>query len=98
MTDPYVGEIRCVAFNAIPDGWMSCDGSTLQISQFTALYSLLGTAYGGDGKRTFGLPNLNNRAVTGTSAGALGLTTSYPIATSCDVVSGNTIQVILDNP
>jgi microcystin-dependent protein len=55
--DPFVAEIRIVGFNFAPQGWASCDGQLLPLSQNTALFSLLGTQYGGDGKSTFGLPN-----------------------------------------
>src|SRR5205809_4691250 len=56
--DPFVGEIRIFAGNFAPTGWAMCDGQLLPISQNTALFSLLGTFYGGDGKSTFALPNL----------------------------------------
>ncbi len=58
MTEPFVGEIRIVGFNFAPRGWAQCNGQLLPISQNTALFSLLGTNFGGDGKSTFGLPNL----------------------------------------
>jgi microcystin-dependent protein len=60
MSAPFVAEIRVFAFNFAPTGWASCDGQILPISQNTALFSLLGTYYGGDGKSTFALPNLNS--------------------------------------
>jgi microcystin-dependent protein len=60
--DPYVGEIRIVGFNFAPSGWATCDGQLMPISQNTALFSLLGTIYGGDGKSTFALPDLAGRA------------------------------------
>lgn len=56
--DPFVAEIRILPFNFPPKGWSRCDGQLLPISQNTALFSLLGTTYGGDGKSTFALPNL----------------------------------------
>lgn len=56
--DQFVAEIRIFPFNFAPTGWASCDGQLLPISQNTALFSLLGTTYGGDGKNTFALPNL----------------------------------------
>jgi microcystin-dependent protein len=56
--DPFVAEIRVVGFNFAPKGWAQCNGQLLPISQNTALFSLLGTFYGGDGKSTFALPNL----------------------------------------
>ena len=58
MADPFVAEIRIFPFNFAPKGWAFCDGQILPISQNTALFSLLGTTYGGDGKSTFALPNL----------------------------------------
>lgn len=61
MADPFVGEIRIFPFNFAPAGWASCDGQLLPLSQNTALFSLLGTTYGGDGKSNFALPNLNGR-------------------------------------
>lgn len=59
--DPFVGEIRLFAGNFAPTGWARCDGQILPISQNTALFSLLGTTYGGDGRTTFALPDLRNR-------------------------------------
>lgn len=58
MADPFVGEIRQFGFNFAPTGWAQCNGQLLPISQNTALFALLGTFYGGDGKSTFALPNL----------------------------------------
>ncbi|MFA4929020.1 MAG: tail fiber protein [Patulibacter sp.] len=58
MTDPFLAEIRVYGFQFAPKGWAFCDGQLMPISQNTALFSLLGTMYGGDGKSTFGLPNL----------------------------------------
>ena len=55
--DPYVGEIRIVSFKLAPRGWAFCDGRSLLISQHTALFSLIGTTYGGDGRTTFNLPD-----------------------------------------
>jgi microcystin-dependent protein len=62
MADPFVAEIRIFSFNFPPRGWAWCDGQLLPISQNTALFSLLGTTYGGDGKSNFGLPDLQGRA------------------------------------
>ena len=58
MADPFVAEIRIFPFNFAPRGWAWCNGQLMPISQNTALFSLLGTTYGGDGKSTFGLPDL----------------------------------------
>ena len=60
--DPFVAEIRIFPFNFAPKGWAWCDGQLLPLSQNTALFSLLGTTYGGDGKSTFALPDLQGRA------------------------------------
>src|SRR4051794_13454061 len=60
MADPFVAEVRIFAFNFAPTGWAFCDGQILPISQNTALFSLLGTFYGGNGQSTFALPNLQD--------------------------------------
>jgi microcystin-dependent protein len=73
MSDQFVAEIRIFAGNFAPTGWALCNGQLLPISQNTALFSLLGTQYGGDGKSTFGLPNLQGAAPLHQGQGA-GLT------------------------
>ena len=70
MSDPFVAEIRMFAGNFAPKGWATCDGQLLPISQNTALFSLLGTFYGGDGKSTFALPNLEGSTPVGQGQGA----------------------------
>jgi microcystin-dependent protein len=60
--DPFVAEIRIYPFNFAPKGWAFCDGQILPLSQNTALFSLLGTTYGGDGKSNFALPNMQGNA------------------------------------
>jgi microcystin-dependent protein len=62
LADPFVAEIRPFGFNFAPTGWALCDGQLLPISQNTALFSLLGTIYGGNGQTTFGLPDLQGKA------------------------------------
>lgn len=62
MSDPFVAEIRMFAGNFAPKGWATCDGQILPLSQNTALFSLLGTTYGGNGQSTFALPDLQNSA------------------------------------
>ncbi len=62
MADPFVAEIRIFPFNFAPNGWAFCDGQLLPLSQNTALFSLLGTTYGGNGKSNFALPNLQGSA------------------------------------
>jgi microcystin-dependent protein len=61
MAQPYVGEIRMFAGNFAPAGWMFCEGQLLPIAENVALFSLIGTTYGGDGQTTFGLPDLRGR-------------------------------------
>lgn len=69
-TDPFIGEIRLVAFPFAPEGWALCDGRLLPLQQHTALYALLGTVFGGDGLNTFGLPDLRGRSPIGSGQGA----------------------------
>jgi len=61
MSDPFIGEIRMLAGNFAPRGWAFCEGQLISIAQNTALFSLLGTQYGGNGSSTFGLPDLRGR-------------------------------------
>ena len=61
MSDPYLSEIRIMGFNFAPRGWAHCDGQYLPINQNQSLFSLMGTYYGGDGRTTFGLPDLRGR-------------------------------------
>lgn len=67
--DPFIGEIRIFAGTFAPRNWAFCQGQLLQISEYQALYSLLGTTYGGDGRVTFGLPDLRGRAPIGMGRG-----------------------------
>ena len=69
MSSPFVAEIRIFACNFAPTGWALCNGQLLPISQNTALFSLLGTFYGGDGKSTFALPNLQGSVPIGKGQG-----------------------------
>jgi microcystin-dependent protein len=70
MSNAYIGEIRMVGFNFPPRGWGSCNGAVLSIQQNTALFSLIGTNFGGNGTTTFMLPNLQSRMAIGYGAGA----------------------------
>jgi microcystin-dependent protein len=63
MADPFVAEVRIFPFNFAPKGWAWCDGQLLPLSQNTALFSLLGTTYGGNGKTNFALPDIQGRSV-----------------------------------
>jgi microcystin-dependent protein len=88
MMEPFLGQLMCVGFTFAPKGWAFCNGQLMSISQNSALFSLLGTTYGGDGRTTFALPNLQGRApihfgegaglpnfAQGEEGGGLGLTT-----------------------
>lgn len=68
-TEPYIGEVMLWPMNFPPRGWAFCHGQLLKISQNTALFSLLGTMYGGDGRQTFGLPDLRGRVPVGAGNG-----------------------------
>ena len=72
--EPYMGEIRMVGFNFVPQGWVACNGQTLPINQYQALYALLGTTYGGDGRTNFAVPDLRGRVAVNPSQGAPGVT------------------------
>lgn len=69
MSLPFLGEIRLVPYNFAPLGWFECDGRLLPISQYDALFALLGTTYGGDGQTTFALPDLRGRILIGQGTG-----------------------------
>src|SRR5436305_2364 len=90
MSNPFVAEIRMFAGSFAPTGWALCDGQLLAISQNTALFALLGTFYGGDGKSTFALPNLEGSLVVGQGQGA-GLS-DYSIGQSSGVPNVTLIQ------
>jgi microcystin-dependent protein len=83
MDNGYLGEIRLFAANFEPQGWAFCRGQILSIQQNTALFSLLGTVYGGNGSTTFALPNLQGRALVGTGVGSyvIGETAGAPTTT-----------------
>jgi microcystin-dependent protein len=61
MSEPFLGEIKLISWNFPPTGWALCNGQLMSINQNQALFSILGTTYGGDGRQTFGLPNLQGR-------------------------------------
>src|SRR4051812_44716744 len=69
MSDPYIGEIRLFGGNFAPVGWLLCQGQLLPISQYDALFNLIGTTYGGDGQETFALPDLSSRIPLHVGAG-----------------------------
>jgi microcystin-dependent protein len=69
MSNPFLGQVIIFAGNFAPKGWAFCNGQLLAISQYTALFSLLGTTYGGDGRTTFGLPDLRGRVAVSAGQG-----------------------------
>ncbi|SEG19378.1 Microcystin-dependent protein [Halpernia humi] len=68
-TEPFLGQIAFVAFNFAPRGWAECNGAILPISQYSALFALLGTQYGGDGRTTFALPDMRGRVILSNGQG-----------------------------
>jgi microcystin-dependent protein len=83
MSEPFLGEIKIISWNFPPKGWAFCNGQLMPINQNQALFSILGTTYGGDGRVTFGLPNLQGRAPVhvgnGISLGELGGETTHTL-------------------
>jgi microcystin-dependent protein len=84
MSEPFLSEIKIVSFNFPPKGWAFCDGRLLPINQNQALFSLLGTTYGGDGRVNFGLPNLQGRVPVGGTIvlGQIGGETTHTLSSS----------------
>lgn len=85
MSQPFIGEIRMFGGNFAPSGWMFCDGQLLPISENDALFTLIGTTYGGDGQETFALPNLQSRVPMHAGTGPDGAT--YQLAEQAGVES-----------
>lgn len=85
--DPFIGEIRLVGFNFAPKGWAICNGQLLPIAQYQALFSLLGTTYGGDGRTTFGLPDFRARAAIG--IGPSGALAGYDMGETVGLADGS---------
>jgi len=107
MAEPFLSEIRIMSFGFPPKGWATCDGQLLPINQNQALFSLLGTTYGGDGRVNFGLPNLQSRTpihmgnghTLGERGGEQGHTLSIAeLPTHIHSMSGTTATATLGNP
>lgn len=83
MSEPFLGEIKIISWNFPPKGWTFCNGQLLPINQNQALFAVLGTTYGGDGRQTFGLPNLQGRTAfhvgNGIVLGEMGGETSHTL-------------------
>jgi microcystin-dependent protein len=71
MAFPYIGEIRVVAFNFAPPGWLECNGALVSIAEYETLFQLIGTTYGGDGEDNFALPDFRGRVAVGAGTGVL---------------------------
>lgn len=86
MADAFIGELRAFSFGFVPRGWAECNGQLLPVQQNQALFSLIGAVYGGDGRTTFGLPNLQGRgaihAGSGYSVGAVGGSEQHTLSTA----------------
>ena len=74
MSEPYIGEIRMVGFNFAPQGWAMCNGQLMSIGENDALFTLIGTTYGGDGQSTFALPDFRGRIPIHQGTGSSGTT------------------------
>lgn len=100
MSDYYVGEIRLFAGRYVPVGWVACDGQTLSINTYQALYSLIGTTYGGDGQSTFGVPDLRGRLALGTgqyTAAAPDTSVAYTLGQSGGAESVTLLEATMPN-
>ena len=93
--DPFLGEVIMFAGNFAPRGWAFCNGQILAISENTALYSILGTMYGGDGITTFGLPDLRGRAAIGTSKDITQGATTPQGSSGSDTAGGLSVRYII---
>ena len=107
MSEPFLGEIKIISWNFPPKGWTFCNGQLLPINQNQALFSILGTTYGGDGRQTFGLPNLQGRTPfhvgNGIVLGEMGGETSHTLNISelpahNHVPVGTSVQASLTTP
>lgn len=107
MSEPFIGEIRQAAFGIVPKGWAPCNGQLLSIAQNQALFSILGTSFGGDGITTFALPNLQGRVPVGVGSNIMlgesgGQSTHTLIQTELPThnhtVSASTADASIDDP
>ena len=97
MGQPYIGEIRMFAGNFAPAGWAFCDGQLMPISENDALFTLIGTTYGGDGQETFGLPNMQSRIPIHAGTGAGGITRIIGEMAGVEQVTLTTQQIPVHN-
>ena len=97
MSDPYIGEIRMFGGSFAPAGWAFCDGQLMPISENDALFTLLGTTYGGDGQETFGIPDLRGRVPMHAGTGPKGTTYTEGEMAGVESVTLNTNQMPIHN-
>ena len=76
--EPFIGQIELFAFNYAPRNWVRCEGQTLPIARYNNLFTLLGTTFGGDGKQTFGLPDLRGKEPTPNTHYCIALSGTFP--------------------
>jgi len=99
MSTPYLGELKLVSFNYAPKGWATCNGQLMAINQSQALFSLLGTTYGGNGVQTFALPNLQGRTPlsqgNGFTMGEIGGQESHTLVTTEVPAHNHLVNAIL---
>lgn len=94
MSEPFVGEIKAVAYNFTPKHWIACNGQSMPLNTNAALYSLLGVQFGGNGQTNFNLPDLRGRTPIGMGANpALNITYNQGVSGGADVVSLNLTQI-----
>lgn len=91
--DNYVGEVRVFAGSYAPEGWAFCNGALMSISEYEALYTLIGTTYGGDGQTTFAVPNLQSRVVVGQGQSQSGTNYLIGMAAGVESVTLTTLQM-----
>lgn len=87
MSEPFIGEVAIFANTFIPEGWLACNGQTVLIAQYQALYSIIGITYGGDGKNNFKLPDLRGRAPAGVGTAQPGVTIARGAALGAETVT-----------
>lgn len=97
MSDPFIGEIRMFGGTFAPAGWAFCDGQLQPISQNDALFTLIGTTYGGDGQETFALPDLQGRVPLHSGTGPGGTTYTLGEKSGVETVTLNTPQIPIHN-
>lgn len=95
--EPFLGQIQPMAFNFAPRGWAECDGQLLPINQYTALFSLLGTTYGGNGQSSFGLPDLRGRVPVGFGVSQTGERFALGEMAGVEIVTLNVNQLPIHN-